>query len=45
MDIFNIIDLIVNNSIGVVCLAYFIVRDYMFISKIEKTLDEIMERL
>ena len=34
----NIIDLLVNNGIGVACLVYFMVRDYKFVNKINDTL-------
>lgn len=34
----NIIDLLVNNGIGVACLVYFMWRDSKFVSKINDTL-------
>lgn len=34
----NIIDLLVNNGIGVACLVYFMFRDYKFVNKINDTL-------
>lgn len=34
----NIIDLIVNNGIGVACIVYFMFRDYKFVNKINETL-------
>ena len=34
----KIIDLMVNNGIGVACLVYFMFRDYKFVEKINATL-------
>ena len=34
----EIIDLIVNNGVGVACLVYFMIRDYKFVEKINNTL-------
>lgn len=38
MSMEDMISLIVNNGIGVVCIAYFIVRDYKFMSTLNNTL-------
>lgn len=34
----EIINLIVNNGVGVACLVYFMIRDYKFVEKINNTL-------
>lgn len=34
----DIINLIVNNGVGVACLVYFMLRDYKFVAKINDTL-------
>lgn len=38
MGVEDIINLLVNNGIGVACIAYFIVRDYKFMSTLNNTL-------
>lgn len=34
----ELVKLIYNNGIGLVCIAYFMYRDYKFVSKINETL-------
>lgn len=34
----QIIDLLINNGIGVACLVYFMFRDYKFVNRINETL-------
>lgn len=38
-----IIDLIVSNGIGVACIAYFIFRDYKFMSTLQQTLTALVD--
>jgi hypothetical protein len=38
MSLEDMISLFVNNGIGVVCIAYFIVRDYKFMNTLNATL-------
>ena len=39
----NVIDLIVSNGIGVACIAYFIFRDYKFMSSLQQTLTALVD--
>lgn len=39
----NIVDLIVNNGIGVACIVYFMFRDYKFMQTLQDTLSSLRD--
>lgn len=45
MEINQFMDLIINNGIGVVCIAYFMFRDYKFMNKITELMQSIQDTL
>ena len=45
MEMNQIMDLILNNGIGVVCICYFMFRDYKFMNKITELMQSIQDTL
>ena len=45
MDMDQIVQLMLNNGVGVVCIAYFMFRDYKFMQKISDLLSSLQATL
>lgn len=45
MEMKEILDFMINNGVGVVCIAYFMFRDYHFMQKLSDTLSTLQTTL
>lgn len=45
MEYKNLVDLVLNNGIGVACIVYFMFRDYKFMNKITELMQSIQDTL
>ena len=45
MDIQNIVNLIVNSSVSIVVIAYFMFRDYKFMNQLTTSIQQLVDRL
>lgn len=43
MEVNEIVNLFVNNSVAVAVIIYFMIRDYKFVSSLSKTLQELID--
>ena len=45
MDMQNIVNLIVNSSVSIVVIAYFMFRDYKFMNQLTTSIQQLVDRL